>query len=366
MSIMKALVIHPFMRVLYGAERVCLNLIKALLEENIEVGLITDAKKIEDLGRSIGLTGLNKVIKIPYIQPPIEINKFVLYQRIIWKEISKRLIKLNKFNDSEMEFLTLDPIFLFGVGKKKIAYIHYPEFLLHQEIASSKFKKIWRLYYIPSIKYIRNQINKIDLLICNSNFTKFAILKKWGRHAEVVYPPVDVETIKPSLKKDFVVTVGRFSKEKNYETIINVAKLLPNTKFFIIGGIQEEEYYEKISRIKPKNVILLPNLSNRKKNLLLSKAKVYLHSMVNEHFGISIIESMAAGCIPIVHNSGGPKEIVINIGYLYNDVYECRDYIKNALEENIDISKLVRRAKDFSSDKFRKNIIYELKKMKYL
>lgn len=363
---MKALVIHPFMRSLYGAERVCLNLVEALLEQNIEVGLMTDAKKIHNLGRSIGLTEINNVIQIPYIQPSIEIKKFVLYQRIMWKEILKRFMKLNKFNEPEIEILTLDPIFLFDVGKKKIAYIHYPEFLLHQEMENSKLKKLWKFYYVPSIKYIRNQINKIDLLICNSHFTKFAILKKWGRHAEVIYPPVDVKMIKPSIKKDFVVTVGRFSREKNYEIIINVAKLLPNIKFLIIGGIQEVEYYEKIRRIKPKNVILLPNLSNENKHSLISKAKVYLHSMVNEHFGISIVESMAAGCIPIVHNSGGPKEIVGNLGYLYNDIYECIDCIRSALQENVDISKLINRAKDFSSEKFRKNIIDKLSEKKFL
>jgi glycosyltransferase involved in cell wall biosynthesis len=43
---------------------------------------------------------------------------------------------------------------------------------------------------------------------------------------------------------------------------------------------------------------------------MLAAAKVYLHTMVGEHFGISIVEAMASGCIPVSHNSGGMVEFV--------------------------------------------------------
>ncbi|CAL9100341.1 unnamed protein product [Musa textilis] len=42
-----------------------------------------------------------------------------------------------------------------------------------------------------------------------------------------------------------------------------------------------------------------------------------LHSMIDEHFGISVVECMASGVIPIAHNSAGPKmDIVLNEGGL--------------------------------------------------
>ena len=47
---------------------------------------------------------------------------------------------------------------------------------------------------------------------------------------------------------------------------------------------------------------------------LLGGAVAGLHSMLDEHFGISIVEYMAAGAIPIAHNSGGPKmDIVVDL-----------------------------------------------------
>jgi alpha-1,2-mannosyltransferase len=36
-------------------------------------------------------------------------------------------------------------------------------------------------------------------------------------------------------------------------------------------------------------------------------SQVGLHTMWNEHFGISVVEMMAAGLITVAHDSGGPK-----------------------------------------------------------
>jgi glycosyltransferase involved in cell wall biosynthesis len=38
----------------------------------------------------------------------------------------------------------------------------------------------------------------------------------------------------------------------------------------------------------------------------MGRAKVGLHTMWNEHFGIGVVEYMAAGLIPVAHKSGGP------------------------------------------------------------
>ena len=47
--------------------------------------------------------------------------------------------------------------------------------------------------------------------------------------------------------------------------------------------------------------------------------------MWNEHFGIAVVELMAAGLITIAHDSGGPKMDIIQpgmTGYLANTAEE--------------------------------------------
>jgi glycosyltransferase involved in cell wall biosynthesis len=57
-----------------------------------------------------------------------------------------------------------------------------------------------------------------------------------------------------------------------------------------------------------------------------------------EHFGISVIEAMAAGCVPIVFAYGGPAEIVdsgLN-GYCYRDINELRRITEKVIRQSAD------------------------------
>ena len=44
---------------------------------------------------------------------------------------------------------------------------------------------------------------------------------------------------------------------------------------------------------------------------VVERAKVAIHTMQEEHFGISVVELIAAGCVVVAHNSGGPKEDIV-------------------------------------------------------
>ena len=61
------------------------------------------------------------------------------------------------------------------------------------------------------------------------------------------------------------------------------------------------------------------------------ESKVYLHTYVNEAFGISIVEAIAAGCVLIVHNSGGPREFVTE-----HLRYETTQEAVKAIEKAVD------------------------------
>jgi glycosyltransferase involved in cell wall biosynthesis len=89
---------------------------------------------------------------------------------------------------------------------------------------------------------------------------------------------------------------------------------------------------------------------------LLAKARIYVHCALNEHFGISIVEAMAAGCVPIVHNSGGAREIVTNsVGYKWDTVDEASRQIAN-LTQNDSLRKELSEAATARSELFRPEV----------
>jgi glycosyltransferase involved in cell wall biosynthesis len=117
-------------------------------------------------------------------------------------------------------------------------------------------------------------------------------------------------------REPLVVTVARFGQGKGVELVPEIASLTDNNiRFLIIGLLHDLNVFQavkrRISELKLEGrVTLITDASCEKIKESLSKAKVYLHTTKMEHFGISIVEAMSMGCLPVVHNSGGALEFV--------------------------------------------------------
>jgi len=61
---------------------------------------------------------------------------------------------------------------------------------------------------------------------------------------------------------------------------------------------------------------------------LLQESRYFLHTVVNEPFGLTAVQAMAAGCLPIVHDSGGQRETVPNPRLRYRTLDEAPDMIR--------------------------------------
>jgi len=133
--------------------------------------------------------------------------------------------------------------------------------------------------------------------------------------ADVVYPPVDVEYYSRASSNDsrekIVVTISRFVSEKRLDKIIDVAVELKDYTFVLIGSTSEysgrvlSELNRKIKEQSLQNVIIETDLPKNKVLEYLSRARFYLHPEFPEHFGIAVVEAMAAGTVPIVYRDGG-------------------------------------------------------------
>lgn len=228
----------------------------------------------------------------------------------------------------------------------------------------------------------------------NSSWTENHINSLWNVPFKThrVYPPCEVEHLKNLQStamddKIIILSVGQFRPEKDhplqllalYELRTLLAKdetLWKKIKLIIVGSCRNEEDYERMKNIKDlskhyaleNNVEFKVNVSHQELIQTYQVSRIGLHSMWNEHFGISVVELMAAGLIMVANRSGGPYMDIIETsegsqtGYLAVDAV---DYAKSILkilyntkEENNVIRKAARASVDrFSEDEFEKNFL---------
>ena len=359
---MRVCVVHNTLNSVGGGERVCLAVIEALKSLGHEITLVTT--EFTDWGRVERIVG--KVVRPDrevYLLP-FRVKAFGIYMRLLtalllaWERKKCDLV-VNTHGD--VLPMTSD-----------ILYMHFPTFaLLRENPVNVKYSEslFWRLYFYPYEKmqgYLAKKM-KWRILLTNSEFSREAIRKYIHADAIVVHPPVEIsEFLKASEnmeRDDRVVSCGRYTPEKNYEFVLRVAEHLPHIEFTIIGassGKVSNAYYRKLARIveekKLRNVKLLRDVPRSEQLEIYSRSKVFLHAMIGEHFGIAVVEGMAAGLVPIVHRSGGPWFDIVDRG-MYGLGYENVDEVVKAVEYALDNyeylrEKAIRRAMMFSKERF--------------
>ncbi len=228
----------------------------------------------------------------------------------------------------------------------------------------------------------RLKLSQFQKIVCNSNFTKKFIDQTYGVNSMVIYPPVDTKNFKPGNKKNIILSVGRFSKtlhNKRQEIMIDGFKEIfsnaKNWELLLVGGaLANDEVYVDELKKKSDNfpIRIFPNLSFNKLQELYGQAKIYWHAAgfgeneeVNpermEHFGITTVEAMAAGCVPLVFNGGGQKEIIKSgeNGILWESLKDLQDQTLSLISDERrweEISLAAQnRSSDFSQEKFYEN-----------
>ncbi len=338
---MKAAIHNPYLDSLGGGERYTLAIATSLLSMGYEVD-------IEWKGE--------------YIKNKLEERFGINISRIKFVEDIKR------GNGYEV---------CFWVSDGSIPLLYSRKNLLHFQVP---FKDVNGRTLLNKMKFIR--INKV---ICNSNFTKEVIDKEYGVKSVVLYPPVDVISIKPLKKKNQILYVGRFSRleqSKHQDVLIEAFR-----EFYTHGGkewnlilaggtdVGVGDYIEKLGRrIEdfPIEIIQSPDFPTLKKfygesKIFWSAAGYGVDETKNprktEHFGMTLVESMAAGCIPFGFDAGGHKEIITDgrNGFLWQSPDDLIKKTKQILEDkkrlqNISLQSQ-RDSKKYSYDRFKKEVM---------
>lgn len=236
----------------------------------------------------------------------------------------------------------------------------------------------------------KNLINKMKLfriskVICNSKFTKSFIDKEYGTESIIIYPPVDINRFKSKRKENQILFVGRFSpllQIKNQDVLIKAFKKFYSIgfndwKLILAGGVEvgAKEYTEQLEKgIDDYPIMIIKSPSFKDLLELYGKSKIFWSAVgfgedenkepeKVEHFGLSLIEAMSAGCIPIVFRAGGYKEIIRHgeNGYLWKSLPELNKITENVIRDLKSVglinSRVKNTVKKYSYEKFRDSFL---------
>jgi glycosyltransferase involved in cell wall biosynthesis len=365
--IMKIAIYSPyFPTTIGGGERVLLETAAILKEAGHQVFVVFDQEKIKPENQDLFWQSIEKKLNLKLqgltiISGPFGKNSSFI-QRLLFTKNFDRLF-----------YMTDGSLFL-SWAKKNIVHFQIPL----KKADNSLWQKI----------KIKNWHTKT----ANSLFTKQNIEKNWKMQINYVQRGcVDLNDFKPSKKSNLILTVGRFFSPKNKKhckkqdfLIKSYLELLKTKKitdwsFSLVGGVVKGadnlSYLKKVKDLASKQrlVSVKTDASFTEIKSHYAKASIYWHSAgfgINEitnptaveHFGIAVIEAMASGCVPVVVNKGGLKEIVENNknGFVFETQKQLIDITSRLIKNNNlreGMSKqAVLRARQFSKPKYRKQV----------
>ena len=246
---------------------------------------------------------------------------------------------------------------------------HNPETTKHYDVfinstySSDLVSHAKQSYYVVSFPYQipayppegKNFLKSYDLFLANSQYTAGWVKQWWNaENCKVLYPSIALPEIQfESLDKTKnILHVGRFFRSghnKKQLELVRVFKQLIDSReidsdwtLTLVGQVDstQQAYLNEVQQealgypIKILNNIALDSLKQ-----LYQQSSIYWHATGmgesternperNEHFGISTVEAMSYGCVPIVINAGGQPESVTHQenGYLFENEKEIKEY----------------------------------------
>ncbi len=201
--------------------------------------------------------------------------------------------------------------------------------------------------------------------LANSSFTLDWMKTYWGANTfsgTVLYPTIPkayaaIGSDKMLLKNKSILSVGRFvarGHTKNQLEIVEgfrafierYPRIARGWTLKLIGTVNDPEYLAQVLRASDGlDISITTDVDFNAVREAYFAARIYVHASgfgrdaqtepeLCEHFGIAVIQALSCGCIPVVFDSAGPKEIVekVGVGCTWRTVDELVETLRETAE----------------------------------
>lgn len=215
---------------------------------------------------------------------------------------------------------------------KIIHYCHSPTRFLHQmdtEVDHSSlhfayqlllpfFKFFLKVLDLRAVKHLNSQN---CLWVANSSYIQKKIQQAYQTSAEIIYPPVDIQSFlkickKPATNNPFYFYFGRISFHKRVDLLVE-ACLQSGRRLIVAGSTSFQRDMLKLNQIIKKHLKTHPKdtelikfvgrVSNQEVYDYLASCQGFLFAG-QEDFGIAPVEALASGTPLIMYQAGGALE----------------------------------------------------------
>ncbi len=198
---------------------------------------------------------------------------------------------------------------------------------------------------------------RVDHFIANSATVEQRIKKYYRRDSSVIYPPVDTHLFNVTENpKNYFLAGGRLVSYKRFDLVVDAfTKIGKPLKIFGTGPVEQD-----LKRRAGKNIDFLGRVTDEERARLFENSIAFINPQ-EEDFGITVVESMAAGRPVIAYRRGGATETVIDgvTGQLFDRQtwQDIADLVMRFDERKFDSKKIRAHAEQYSLTTFRTELI---------
>jgi glycosyltransferase involved in cell wall biosynthesis len=146
-----------------------------------------------------------------------------------------------------------------------------------------------------------------DVMVANSTYVRERIRQIYGRKAEVIFPPVQVDDMPFFEKKDdYYVVASYLVPYKRVDLVVRAFNEMPARRLLVVGSGQQER---ELRAMAGPNIKFTGHLPRQSFLDVIAKAKAFIFAGC-EDFGIVMAEAQACGTPVIAFGRGGASDVV--------------------------------------------------------